>query len=72
MAKPKPSKSQPAKTTLNLSAKTVWPKTTELVSLDFVVRPTSDSNLYPQYTIGLHAWFLDQMRQLDPDLSAYL
>ncbi|MEO0760133.1 MAG: CRISPR-associated endoribonuclease Cas6 [Cyanobacteria bacterium J06648_16] len=71
-AKPRPSKSQPAKTTLNLSAKALWPKTTELVSLDFVVRPTSDGNLYPQYTIGLHAWFLDQMRQLDPDLSAYL
>lgn len=57
---------------LNLSAKALWPKTTELVSLNFVVRPVAESNLYPQYTIGLHAWFLDQMRQLDPALSDYL
>ncbi|MFH7028130.1 MAG: hypothetical protein ACHBN1_22685 [Heteroscytonema crispum UTEX LB 1556] len=28
--------------------------------------------MYPQYTIGLHAWFLDQVRSSDPELSAYL
>lgn len=57
---------------LNLSAKSFWPKTTELVSLTFRVKPLEDCALYPQYTIGLHAWFLDQIRQLDPELSAYM
>jgi CRISPR-associated endoribonuclease Cas6 len=59
-------------TVLNLSAKTFWPKTTELVSLGFKVKPYSDCALYPQYTIGLHAWLLDQIRQIDPALSAYM
>jgi CRISPR-associated endoribonuclease Cas6 len=57
---------------LNLSAKSFWPKTTELVSLRFSVNPLQDGALYPQYTIGLHAWFLDQIRQFDPELSAYM
>ena len=57
---------------LNLSAKTFWPKTTELVSLEFSLRPLADCQLYPQYTIGLHAWFLHQIRDFDPELSAYL
>jgi CRISPR-associated endoribonuclease Cas6 len=57
---------------LNLSARTLWPKSTELISLEFTLRPLSNCSLYPQYTIGLHAWFLQQIRELDPDLSAYL
>ncbi|WP_263970623.1 hypothetical protein [Leptolyngbya sp. KIOST-1] len=28
--------------------------------------------LYPQYTIGLHAWFLQQIQAFDPALSAQL
>lgn len=49
-----------------------WPKGTELVGIAFDLQPQSDCRLYPQYAIGLHAWFLDQVRQDDPALSAYL
>ena len=64
-----PSSSKP----LNLSAKkSLWPKTTELLSLEFTLRPLTDCKLYAQYTIGLHAWFLHQIRDFDPELSAYL
>ncbi|MEM6254087.1 MAG: CRISPR-associated endoribonuclease Cas6 [Cyanobacteria bacterium P01_D01_bin.156] len=66
---PRPTKSS---TTLNLSAKTYWPKTTELVSLEFLFKPQGNSALYPQYTIGLHAWLLHQLRDIDPELSAYM
>ncbi|MBE9070884.1 CRISPR-associated endoribonuclease Cas6, partial [Leptolyngbya cf. ectocarpi LEGE 11479] len=59
-------------TTLNLSAKTYWPKNTDLVSLEFVLKPVANSDLYAQYTIGLHAWFLHQIRDIDPELSAYM
>ena len=57
---------------LNLSARSLWPKTSELVSLEFLLRPQTDCELYSQYTIGLHAWFLQQIQSFDPDLSAYL
>ena len=59
-------------TPINLSARSFWPKTTELVSLEFTFKPFSNGSLYPQYTIGLHAWFLQQIQAFDPDLSAYL
>lgn len=49
-----------------------WADDTELVGLVFDLEPTTSSSLYSQYTIGLHAWFLDQVRQFDPELSAYL
>lgn len=49
-----------------------WPDSTELVGLNFELTPTHTATLYPQYTIALHAWFLDQVRQYDPKLSAYL
>ena len=49
-----------------------WPKNTELVGLEFSLVAERDYELYPQYTIGLHAWFLHQIRDFDPDLSAYL
>lgn len=48
-----------------------WPDETELVGLMFELEPYEPSYLYPQYTIGLHAWFLDQVRKIDPELSAY-
>jgi CRISPR-associated endoribonuclease Cas6 len=48
------------------------PGDTELVGLAFSLRPSLSGDLYSQYTIGLHAWFLDQIRQIDPALSAYL
>ncbi len=59
-------------TALNRSACSFWPKTTELVSLEFVLVPFDNSTLYAQYTIGLHAWFLQQIQTFDPELSAYL
>ncbi len=49
-----------------------WPLETELVGLEFELATKVDVSLYPQYTIGLHAWFLDQVRSTNPELSAYL
>ncbi len=49
-----------------------WPKTTDLVSLEFTLVPKTSASLYAQYTIGLHAWFLQQIQALDADLSAYM
>ncbi|MBF2063623.1 MAG: CRISPR-associated endoribonuclease Cas6 [Calothrix sp. C42_A2020_038] len=49
-----------------------WSKTTELVSLAFDLTPKSEATLYPQYTTGFHAWFLNQVRISNPELSAYL
>ena len=42
------------------------------MGLEFALVAEQDYELYPQYTIGLHAWFLQQIRQFDPELSAYL
>ncbi|MBD2690917.1 CRISPR-associated endoribonuclease Cas6 [Anabaena catenula] len=50
----------------------VWADDTELVGLVFDLEVTNSTFLYSQYTIGLHAWFLDQVRQINPTLSAYL
>jgi CRISPR-associated endoribonuclease Cas6 len=50
----------------------VWPAETELVGLVLTLSPLKPGSLPLQYPRGLHAWFLDQMRQLDPELSAYL
>ncbi|MEM9118703.1 MAG: CRISPR system precrRNA processing endoribonuclease RAMP protein Cas6 [Cyanobacteria bacterium P01_F01_bin.56] len=52
--------------------KLTWPKSTELVGLELALQAAADSELYPQYTIGLHAWFLQQIQALDADLSASL
>lgn len=49
-----------------------WPKTTELIGLSFELQPGFNSEMYPQYAIALHAWFLDQVRQSNPELSAAL
>lgn len=49
-----------------------WSSETELVGLVFEFVTPADASIYPQYTIGLHAWFLDQVRSYDPELSAYL
>jgi CRISPR-associated endoribonuclease Cas6 len=59
-------------TELDLSAKTLWPAQTELVSLRFELTADHAYELYPQYTIGLHAWFLQQIQAFDPALSAQL
>jgi CRISPR-associated endoribonuclease Cas6 len=49
-----------------------WAEDVALVAITLQVQPLQDSTLYPQYTIGLHAWLLDQVRQHDPQLSAML
>ena len=48
------------------------PRQTELVGLSLDLIPISDCTLYPQYTIGFHAWLLEQIRQTAPELSALL
>jgi CRISPR-associated endoribonuclease Cas6 len=50
----------------------IWPADTELVGLVFELTPGAASYLYAQYAIGLHAWFLGQVHQTDPDLSKLL
>jgi CRISPR-associated endoribonuclease Cas6 len=49
-----------------------WAENTELIGLVFELEPATSASLYSQYTIALHAWFLDQVRQINPTLSAYL
>ena len=50
----------------------IWSADTELVGLVLEVTPSAADFLYPQYAIGLHAWFLDRVRKTNPDLSEYL
>lgn len=54
------------------SSRRTWSADTELVGITFTLTSTENAKLYPQYAIGLHAWFLDCVRQGDPNLSAYL
>ncbi|MGI0485042.1 CRISPR-associated endoribonuclease Cas6 [Pantanalinema rosaneae CENA516] len=49
-----------------------WSDQAELVGLVFELVALTAGSLPAQYTVGLHAWFLDQIRQIDPELSAYL
>ena len=49
-----------------------WSDDTELVSLVLTVCPKKDAALPANYTKGLHAWFLKQVLQKDPQLSQYL
>lgn len=54
------------------SAPLTWHNSTELVGLEFAVIPQNNAQLFPQYTTTLHAWFLDQVRTINPELSAQL
>jgi CRISPR-associated endoribonuclease Cas6 len=56
----------------NHSVPLTWHNSTELVGLEFVVIPQKNATLFPQYTTTLHAWFLDQVRTINPTLSAQL
>lgn len=49
-----------------------WAAEAELLGLTFELEALSSTTLPAQYTVGLHAWFLDQVRQQDMELSAYL
>jgi CRISPR-associated endoribonuclease Cas6 len=64
---PRPSKSQKTPT-LNLK----WPAKTELISLELQLQPPQTLVLPENYTTQLHSWFLDQVRRINPTLSAYL
>lgn len=63
---------QPKAKSVATTSAVTWADNIELVGLVFELEPSTSNSLYSQYTIGLHAWFLDQVRQIDPDLSAYL
>jgi CRISPR-associated endoribonuclease Cas6 len=43
-----------------------------LLGLTLTLRPTRAFTVAPQYTTGLHSWFLNQVRLSDPDLSQYM
>ena len=45
---------------------------TQLVGVVFDVIALGNYTVFPEYAKGLHAWFLDQVRQTNPDLSTYL
>lgn len=62
----------PPATTRKLPAPITWPKTTELIGVRLRLKPLQDALLYPQYPIGLHDWFLEQVHQTNPHLSAQL
>jgi CRISPR-associated endoribonuclease Cas6 len=54
------------------TADLTWSKSAELVGLVFEIVPQKTARLYPEYTKTLHAWFLDQVRSHNPQLSASL
>ncbi|MGB3613431.1 MAG: CRISPR-associated endoribonuclease Cas6 [Elainellaceae cyanobacterium] len=54
------------------SSQTPWPQKTELLSLTFDLKASKDYDLYSQYSIGLHAWFLQQIQESNPELSQIL
>jgi CRISPR-associated endoribonuclease Cas6 len=49
-----------------------WPLKTELVVLELLLQPRQDLILPGNYATQLHSWFLDQVRRIDPILSAQL
>jgi CRISPR-associated endoribonuclease Cas6 len=49
-----------------------FPESTELLGLVFTLTPEKNASLFPDYAKGLHAWFLDRVRQDNPELSQYL
>ncbi|WP_460201136.1 CRISPR-associated endoribonuclease Cas6 [Scytonema sp. NUACC21] len=60
------------KKTVSKKSNNYLPDNTELVGIAFDVVPEGNATLFPEYAIALHAWFLDQVRQTNPELSAYL
>ena len=49
-----------------------WSKDTELVGITLTLKPQADFQAPTHYTTELHSWFLNQIRRIDPELSAYL
>lgn len=56
----------------NTSAIAKWTDETEIVGITLTLMAIADVTLQPNYTTGLHAWFLHQVRDSDPELSVYL
>ncbi len=50
----------------------LWKGQPDLVGLQITLQPSQPCTLPSNYTYWLHAWFLDQIRQIDPQLSAEL
>jgi CRISPR-associated endoribonuclease Cas6 len=48
------------------------PRQPDLIGIQLTIQPAQNSTLPSNYTYWLHAWFLDQIRQIDPSLSAEL
>jgi CRISPR-associated endoribonuclease Cas6 len=49
-----------------------WATNTELVGLQLELEPLQACTIYQRYMVGLHAWFLEQVENLNPELSSYL
>ncbi|MGI0493514.1 CRISPR-associated endoribonuclease Cas6 [Alkalinema pantanalense CENA528] len=49
-----------------------WPNQPDLIGLQFTLQPQQNCTLPSNYTYWLHAWFLDQIRTIDPNISAFL
>ena len=54
------------------SSKIAWLAETEIVSIALDLEVTEPVFLPANYNYYLHAWFLNQVRVDDPELSAYL
>jgi CRISPR-associated endoribonuclease Cas6 len=50
----------------------IIPPNTDLVGIALTLKPERDLILHPQHTTQLHGWFLDRIRQIDPELSQQL
>lgn len=48
------------------------PTRTELIGIGITIEAAKKLQLPPQYATALHAWFLDQVRQTNPELSQQL
>jgi CRISPR-associated endoribonuclease Cas6 len=55
-----------------IPSKPLIPTNTDLIGITFTLKPDRDLTLHPQYTTQLHGWFLDQIRQINPELSQQL
>ncbi|KAM3112687.1 CRISPR-associated endoribonuclease Cas6 [Phormidesmis sp. 146-33] len=49
-----------------------WDDTAELIGLALFLQPNRSFQATSNFSTQLHAWFLDQVRSMNPDLSAYL
>lgn len=65
-------KTRTRKTKTDPQTNLTWLDDTDMVGLELELSPTSDTYLDAQYAVRLHAWFLDRVRQTNPELSAYL